>query len=148
MLAVGDRIDLDDFSIGARPVILRKLAERPLGFANRRQNAALDDDLRMRRHTHPVGPAFDHFDRPAKQRAGDFHLVLVKRRDRLRRKNAGRMHPDHERDLKRLARLLGHSEIVLGVARQEQYPDSIRTADLAAVDGDVLNSCLRVARNQ
>src|SRR4029077_14644328 len=61
ILAMRDRIDLDHFTIGARPVILRKLAERPLGLANLGQNAALDDDFGVRRHAYPVGKAFRHF---------------------------------------------------------------------------------------
>src|SRR4029077_18008471 len=96
ILAMRDRIDLDHFTIGAWPVILRKLAERPLGLANLGQNAALDDDFGMRRHAYPVGAAFRHFHRPAEQRAGDLHFVLVERSDRLRSQNAGRMHADHK----------------------------------------------------
>ena len=99
ILAMGDRVDLDHLAVGARPVILRKLAERTFGLAHLRQDTAFDHDLRMRRHTHPVGAAFDHFDRTAEQRAGDFHFVAVERRDRLRSENAGRMHADHQRDL-------------------------------------------------
>src|SRR5271156_4217561 len=83
ILAMGDRIDLYHLAIGARPVILRKLAERPLGLADLRQDTAFDHDLRMRRHPHAIGAALDHFDGAAEQRSGNFHLVAIECGDRL-----------------------------------------------------------------
>ena len=127
---------------------MRKLAERPLGLADLRQDAAFDDDFRVCGHADPVGPAFDHFDGAAEQRAGDFHFVLVECCDRLRSQNAGRMHADHERDLQRLAGFLGHAEIMQGVPGQQQYTDAVGTAHLTAVNRNVLNSRLRIARDQ
>ena len=106
------------------PVVLRKLAERAFRLAGLRQDASFDDDLGMRRYADPVGPAFDHFNRLAEQRAGDLHFVIVERDDRLRSQNAGRVHPDHHRDLQRVAGCLGDAEIVPGVARQQQDADA------------------------
>src|SRR3984957_404037 len=40
ILAMGDGIDLDHLAVGTRPIILRELAERPLGLADLRQDAA------------------------------------------------------------------------------------------------------------
>ena len=84
----------------------------------------------------------------AEQRAGDFHFVVIERSDRLRRQNAGGMHADHQRDLQRLAGLLGHAEIMPGVPRQQQDADTIRTAHLAAMNRDVLNAGLRISGDQ
>ena len=53
ILAVRDRIDLNDFAVGARTVILRKLAERPFGLAHLGQDTAFDDDFRMTRARGP-----------------------------------------------------------------------------------------------
>ena len=128
ILAMGDRIDLDHLAVGARPIILRELAERPFGLAHLRQDTAFDDDFRMRRHPHPVGAAFDHLDRTVEQRAGDFHFVAVECRDRLRSQNAGRMHADHERDFEAFAGFLGHPEIMQGVPGQQQDADAIGPA--------------------
>ena len=130
------------------PVILRKLAERAFRLADLRQDASFDDDFRMRGYADPVGPALDHFDRLAEQRAGDLHFVVIERGDRLRRQNAGRVHADHQRDLQRLAGLLGHAEIMPGMARQQQDADAVGAADLAAMNRDVLNAGLRIAGDQ
>ena len=148
ILAVRDRIDLDDFAVGARPVILREFAERTLGLANLRQDAALDHDFCMRGHADPVGPAFDHFDRLAEQGAGDFHFVLVEGRDGLRSENARRMHAYDERNFQRLAGFLGHAEIMQGMSGQEQHTDAVRTADLTAVNRYILNAGLRISSDQ
>ncbi len=143
-----DGVDLDHLAIGAGAVILRKLAERTLGLAHLRQDAAFDHDLRMSGHADLVGPAFDHFDRPAEQRAGDFHFVVIERRDGLRSQNAGGMHADHQRDLQRLAGLFGHAEIMSRMPRQQQDADAVGAADLTAMDRDVLNTGLRISGDQ
>ena len=148
ILAMGDRIDLDHFTIGARPVILRELAERPFGLADLRQDAAFDHDLRMRGHAHAVGTALDHFDWPAEQRTGDFHFVAVERGDRLRSENAGRMHADHERDLQTFAGLFGHPEIMQGMPGQQQDADTVGPTHLTTVDRHVLDTGLRIACDQ
>ena len=148
VIAVRDGVDLNHLAIGAGTVILRKLAERPLGLAHLRQDPAFDHDLRMGGHADLVGPAFDHFNRPAEQRTGDFHFVVIECRDRLGSQNAGGMYADHQRDLQRLASLFGHAEIMLGMPRQQQDADAVGAADLAAMDRDVLNAGLRIAGDQ
>ena len=139
---------MDDFAVGARTIILRKLAKRPLRLADFRQDAAFDHDLRMGGHANRIGSAFDHFDRLAEQRAGDFHFIVIERRNGLRRQNAGRMHADHQRDLQRFAGFLRHAEIMSRVPRQQQHADAIGAADLAAMDRDVLNAGRRISGNQ
>src|SRR5271156_643583 len=117
ILAMGDRIDLDHLAIGARTVILRELAKRPLGLADLRQDAAFDHNLRMRGHAYAIGAALHHFDRTAEQRTGNFHFVAVERGDGLRGENASRMHADRQRDLQTFAGLLGHPKIMQRVPR-------------------------------
>src|SRR5262249_38717444 len=62
--AVRDRVDLHHVPFGALAVILREFAERPFGLAHARQQAALDHELRVRRHPQVAGQAFDHGQRP------------------------------------------------------------------------------------
>ena len=52
------RINLDDLPLPGRSVILGELAERSLFLAHLRQQATLDDDLRLRWDPHIVGFAF------------------------------------------------------------------------------------------
>ena len=127
---------------------MRKFAERAFRLADVRQDAAFDDDFGMGGNPNPIGPAFDHLHRLAQQRAGDLHFVFIERGDGLRRQNAGGMHTDHQRDLQRLSCPLGDPEIMLGVARQQQNADAIGAADLAAMDRNVLNTGLRIPRDQ
>ncbi len=83
VLTMGDREDFHHLAVGARAIVLRKLAEWPLGLAHARQNAALDDDLGFGRNADVAGLAFDHGQRPALQRARDLEFVVVEGHDGL-----------------------------------------------------------------
>jgi len=58
------------------------------------------------------------------------------------------MHADHERDLQRLAGFLGDAEIMQGVPGQQQNANAVGAAHLTAVDRHVLDSRVRIARDQ
>ena len=81
------------------------------------------------------------------QRAGDRQLVEVERHDRLRGKQRERIDPDHDRDRQILALLLDHAVVGKRVARQQEHAEAVRSAQLQAMDGDVLRSRFRVARD-
>src|SRR5215467_8591031 len=70
-------IDLDHLAVGALTIILGKFTEWTLWLPYLRQQAPLKDDLRMRGNPDAIRMTSDHFDRPSKQRAGNFHFVLV-----------------------------------------------------------------------
>ena len=96
VLAVRHRVDLHHVTVGALAVILRKLAERTFRLAHAGQEAALDHDLRLRRHPQFAGQAFDHRERPPVQRARDLELVDVDRGDRLRGEQRERIDADDD----------------------------------------------------
>ena len=79
VLAVRHAIDHDDMARRALGVILRELAERTLGLAHARQDAAFEHDLGLGRHAQVVGQALHHLERRAVQRAGDVELVAIER---------------------------------------------------------------------
>ena len=82
------------------------------------------------------------------QGARDLELVLVERRDRLRRQQGQRVDPDHDRDGQRRPFRLGHGEEMCGLTRQDQRAEPIRAAELEPQDRDVLRPGLRVARRR
>ena len=147
VLAVRDGEHLHHLAVGARAVVLREFAERSFGLAHAGQDAALDDDLGVGGHANFAGPAFHDGQRPAVQRARDLQFVVIDRHDRLRGEQRQRIDADDDRGVERLPRLLGHLEERVGVARQHQHAEAVGAGHLAAVDGDVLLSGLRIARD-
>ena len=105
-------------------------------------------DLGMGRHADLVGQAFHHVERPAEQRAGDIHLVFIERGNRLRGQNQAGCTPITSAISSAVACALGHAEIMPGMARQQQHADAVGPGDLAAMDRDVLDAGLRIARDQ
>ncbi len=79
------------------------------------------------------------------QRAGDLELIDVDRRDGLRGQQGERVDADDDGGFERLAALLRHLEEHVGMARQQQHAETVRAAQLAAVDRDVLLSRARIA---
>ena len=149
LLAMGDRVTSITSRSARGAVVLRKLAERAFRLAHVGQDAALDDDLGFGRHAHVAGPAFDHRQRPAVQRARDFQFVVVERGDRLRRQQRQRIDADHDGNVERLVRPASAIwKNMLGMARQQQHAEAIRAAHLATVDRDVLLPGPRIARDQ
>ena len=148
VLAVRQRGDLDHMALGRLAVILRKLAERAFHLAHVRQHPAFDHDFGFGRHTQIAGHAFDHRQRRAMQRAGERQFVEVDRGDGLRCQQRQRIDTDDDGDVERLAGAFRHVEERISVARQDQRAETVRTAELQAVDRDVLHAGLGVARDQ
>src|SRR5262245_7637606 len=103
ILAVGNDVDFHDMPLTPLGVILRELTERPLELANAWQEAAFDDDFRVRRHAQLAGEALDDRKRTSMQRASDLQFVEINRRDRLRGEQRERIDADHDRGSQRLA---------------------------------------------
>ena len=119
ILAVGDRVDFHHVAFAAFAVILRELAERPFQLAHPGQQAALDDDLGIRRHPQIAGEALDHRQGPPMQRTGNLELVDVDWSDGLGREQRQRIDPDDNRRFERASALLRHLKEHVRVARQK-----------------------------
>ncbi len=141
---VRHRIDLHDVPLGPLPVILRELSEWPFGLADLWQEAALDHNLCVRRNAHAVRQALDHVEGLARERPGDLQLVVAEGHDGLGGEEAGGIDADHEGDFEAPALGLSLAIEIVGMPGQNQHADPVRTADLAAQDGDVLQAGLRV----
>ena len=141
---VRHRIDLHDVPLGPLPVILREFSERPFRLADFGQEAALDHNLCVRRNAHAVRQALDHVEGLARERPGDLQLVVAEGHDGLGGEEAGGIDADHEGDFEAPALGLGLAVEIVGMPGQDQHADPVRTADLAAQDGDVLQAGLRV----
>ena len=134
-------------AVGTLAVILRELAERTFRLAHAGQQAAFDHDLGVGRDAQIVRPAFDDRQRPSVQRAGDFKLIGIDRRDRLRGEQRQRIDADDDRDRKGLPPRSAISKNMKVLARQQQHAQPVRRAQLAAMDRDVLLAGARVARD-
>ena len=145
VLAVRHRVDFHHVTLGTLAVILRKLAERAFRLAHARQEAAFDHDLGLGRHANVAREALHHRQRPPLQRARDLQLIAIDRGDGLRGEQGQRIDADDHGGFERLAALFRHLEEHVGMAWQQQHAEPVWPAQLAAVDGDVLLSRMRVA---
>ena len=143
-----DRVHLDHLAIGTGAVILGEFAEWSLRLAHTGQDSSFDYDFRVRGNAHRIGPAFHDVHRHAEQRTGNRHFVLIQRGDRLRGKQQGRMSADDDRDFQRLPLFFRDAIVGERVARKQQDADTVRAANLAAVDRDVLDAGLGIAGDQ
>jgi hypothetical protein len=81
------------------------------------------------------------------QATRNLELVVIDRCNCLRRQQRQRIDADYDCDRQRLAFFLSGREKRVEMTWQQQNAHSVGPADLDAIDGNVLNSRLRIARD-
>ena len=102
VLSMCHHIDYDDLTLFLGTIVFWVLAKRTLKLAHMGRNVPFNHDLGIGWNVYRTSDAGHHIQRLAMQCAGNFQFICIDWSDRLGREQGQRIHPNHDRDRKRL----------------------------------------------